>query len=46
MEVDIDDTDMGEGKLLFRISYTVRSTNNPNNIVFPYYLYEGVGDEL
>ena len=46
VEVDIDDTDMGEGKLLFRISYTVRSTNNPNNIVFPYYLYEGVGDEL
>ena len=46
VEVDIDDTDMGEGKLLFRISYTVRSSNNPNNIVFPYYLYEGVGDEL
>ena len=26
------------------IDYTVRATNNPNNLVFPYYLMEGVGE--
>ena len=44
--VDVDMTDLGRGMLMFDIGYTVRSTNNPNNLVFPYYLYEGVGDEL
>ena len=44
--VDIDLDGLGEGRLLFDVSYTVRPTNNPNNLVFPYYLYEGVGDEV
>ena len=43
--LDIDASDILDGKVIFRISYTVRSTNNPNNLVFPYYLYEGVGIE-
>lgn len=43
--VDADCGQMNLGKVVFTIGYTVRSTNNPNNIVFPYYLYEGVGDE-
>jgi phage baseplate assembly protein W len=30
-----------EGKMLIRVSYVVRSTNNPFNLVFPYYLTEG-----
>ena len=44
--VDVDMHDLGRGVLTFTIGYTVRSTNNPNNLVFPYYLDEGVGDEL
>lgn len=32
------------GRLNLDISYTVRATNNPYNLVFPYYLEEGVGE--
>lgn len=31
-----------EGVLLIDISYVVRSTNNPYNMVYPFYLNEGV----
>ena len=44
--VGADCTEINLGKVVFTISYTVRSTNNPNNLVFPYFLYEGVGEEL
>lgn len=30
-----------DGKMLIHVSYVVRSTNNPFNLVFPYYLTEG-----
>ncbi len=30
------------GCLLIRIAYVVRTTNNPYNLVYPYYLYEGM----
>jgi len=43
--VDIDSTQVVNGKIVLDISYTVRATNNPGNLVFPYYLYEGVGIE-
>jgi phage baseplate assembly protein W len=43
--VDVDLDDIHNGKLVLDISYTVRDTNNPGNLVFPYYLYEGVGLE-
>ena len=42
-EVAVDESGVREGKLLFNIRYTWLDTNNPNNLVFPYYLYEGVG---
>lgn len=45
IEVDIDQSGIGRGKVVFTIRYTVRATNNPNNLVFPYYLYEGVGEQ-
>lgn len=32
-----------EGVLLIEIGYVVRSTNNPFNLVFPYYINEGFG---
>ena len=44
--VNVDLDGLGRGEVLFHIHYTVRSTNNPNNLVFPYYLYEGVGDKM
>lgn len=43
--VGIDTSGLHAGKIVLNISYTVRDTNNPNNLVFPYYLYEGVGIE-
>ena len=42
---EVDESGAREGRLVFNIHYTVRDTNNPNNLVFPYYLYEGVGGE-
>lgn len=32
---------IGEGILEIRVSYIVRSTNSPFNLVFPYYINEG-----
>lgn len=43
IHVGVDARQINQGKIVFDISYTVRATNNPNNLVFPYYLYEGVG---
>lgn len=43
--VNVDTQDHISGKIVFHISYVVRATNNPNNLVFPYYLYEGVGGQ-
>jgi len=31
----------GDGRIMIHISYVVRSTNNPFNLVFPYFLSEG-----
>ena len=45
VKVDVDTGHLNEGKVIFNIGYTVRATNNPNNLVFPYYMYEGVGLE-
>lgn len=45
IEVELDESEIREGRLIFQIRYTVRDTNNPNNLVFPYYLYEGIGRE-
>lgn len=32
-----------EEEVVIQVDYTVRSTNNPYNIVFPFYMNEGVG---
>ncbi len=39
--VEINKERMQEGILEIGIKYTVRSTNNPYNLVFPYYINEG-----
>lgn len=46
IEVIIDDSQSEVGQIIINISYMVRSTNNPFNLVFPYYINEGFGDEL
>lgn len=46
IEVDMNDSQTEVGKIIINISYTVRSTNNPYNLVFPYYINEGFGDKV
>ena len=33
-----------DGLLLIEIDYTVRATNTPYNLVYPYYITEGYGE--
>ena len=44
IEVKLD-TEQGEGMVLIEIGYVVRRTNNPFNLVFPFYINEGFGGE-
>jgi phage baseplate assembly protein W len=46
IEVTIDDSQSEVGQIIINISYVVRSTNNPFNLVFPYYINEGFGDNI
>lgn len=39
--IDIDTTNMNEGVLHITIDYTIRTTNNRSNMVYPYYFIEG-----
>ncbi len=43
VDADIDMSELMNGRVSINVSYTVRATNNPGNLVFPYYLYEGSG---
>lgn len=42
VEVTVDCGRIGAGEAQIRIDYVVRSTNNPFNLVFPYYRNEGM----
>lgn len=44
LEVNLSIDEEQEGCVLINIDYTVRSTNNPYNLVFPFYINEGFGD--
>ncbi len=44
IQVKVQMDPYAEARLNIRISYIVRSTNNPYNLVFPYYLNEGFGE--
>ncbi len=46
IQVTIDEEQVETGKLLINIDYIVRNTNNPNNLVFPYYINEGFDSEV
>lgn len=41
-QVTIGKERMREGVLEIKVSYLVRTTNNPYNLVFPYYINEGI----
>lgn len=43
IKVHVNNEQEQEGTLLIEISYLVRSTNNPFNLVYPFYLNEGMG---
>ncbi len=42
VEVEVKADDETVGKLNISISYVVRITNNPYNMVYPYYINEGI----
>lgn len=42
LKVDINTEDAANGKLLISIDYHVRETNNNFNLVYPFYLSEGI----
>ena len=44
VSVEMDRSNPAGGVVYLNINYTVRATNNPNNLVFPYYLEEGIGE--
>ncbi len=41
IEVQVEADAQAEGRLNIFISYMVRATNNPYNLVYPYYMNEG-----
>lgn len=41
LEVEYGEMDRTSGNILIRVSYTVRSTNNRYNQVYPFYVTEG-----
>jgi len=45
VDAQIDIKRIINGVVMIDITYVVRATNNPGNLVFPYYLYEGAGGE-
>lgn len=42
VKVDVSQDKVESSKININISYVVRSTNNPYNLVYPYYLNEGI----
>ena len=44
ISVEIERSPQDSGVLMIDISYVVRSTNNPYNLVYPFYINEGYGE--
>ncbi|MCC8030059.1 MAG: GPW/gp25 family protein, partial [Lachnospiraceae bacterium] len=42
IHAEVSDEQLDEGVLLIRISYVIRATNNPYNLVYPFYISEGI----
>ncbi len=41
IRADVSDSRLNEGLLMIRVSYVIRSTNSPYNLVYPFYISEG-----
>lgn len=41
VQVEVDDSEARDGRVIIHIDYVVRSTNDPYSLVFPYYIHEG-----
>lgn len=44
VHAEIENADLMKGEVSIRLRYVVRATNNPNNLVFPYFVEEGIGE--
>mgnify|MGYP000284841833 FL=1 len=44
VSISVDRNDHLRGVIYLNIDYYVRATNNPNNLVFPYHLEDGIGE--
>lgn len=44
ISVEISRSPQDSGVLMIEVSYVVRSTNNPYNLVYPFYINEGYGE--
>ena len=42
VQVRVEQSPREDGCLLLNVSYVVRATNNPYNLVYPYYINEGL----
>lgn len=42
VKAQIDASQLDKGRLYISVSYVVRATNRPDNLVFPFYLEEGL----
>lgn len=41
IQARVSDEKIDQGLLLIQVSYVIRSTNNPYNLVYPFYINEG-----
>lgn len=41
IEAEVSDEQIDKGMLLIHVHYVVRATNNPYNLVYPFYISEG-----
>ncbi|MFC1748522.1 GPW/gp25 family protein [Pseudomonadota bacterium] len=39
--IEVDEEQAYEGRLLLRLNYTIRTTNTRSNVVYPFYFIEG-----
>ena len=41
LRVELDESELPEGKILIEIKYRIRATNSRHNMVYPFYIEEG-----
>ena len=45
-QIDVDEVESQEGKLMINLRYKVRTTNNRYNLVYPFYFNEGTNIDV